>query len=92
MNKARPPLERYSVYATRGPFADVTIDFISGFRESNGFKKICIIVCAFTRYTVAYGCVDETAETAAHCLEFFSSYYRTPKFLRSDRGPAFQVT
>ena len=89
MHKARPPLERHSVYATRGPFVDVTIDFISGFRESNGFKKICIIVCAFTRYTVAYGCVDETAETAAHCLELFSSYFRTPKFLRSDRGPAF---
>ena len=66
MHKARPPLERHSVYATRGPFVDVTIDFISGFRESNGFKKICIIVCAFTRYTVAYGCVDETAETAAY--------------------------
>ena len=71
MNKARPPLERHSVYATRGPFVDVTIDFVTGFRESNGFNKICVIVCSFTRYIVAYGCADETAATAAHCLEVF---------------------
>ena len=89
MNKARPPLERHSVYATRGPFVDVTIDFVTGFRESNGFNKICVIVCSFTQYIVAYGCVDETAATAAHCLEVFSSSFRTPRFLRSDQGPAF---
>ena len=89
MNKARPPLERHSVYATRGPFVDVTIDFVTGFRESNGFNKICVIVCSFTRYIVAYGCADETAATAAHCLEVFSSSFRTPRFLRSDQGPAF---
>ena len=83
MNKARPPLELHSVYATRGHFVDVSIDFVTGFREFNGFDKIEFLcfVFSFTRYIVAYGCADENAATAAHCLEVFSSSFHTPRFI-----------
>ena len=89
MHKANPPLDRHTVYAARGPFIDVTIDFLTGFQESSGYTKICVVMCAFTRYIVLYSCSDETADTAASCLDLFSSTFRCPRYLRSDQGPAF---
>ena len=68
------------------PFHVLNIDFIGPFPDSS---HVLVIICAFTRWTELFWCVDNTAKSAADSLPQHFGRYRAPQMIRSDRGSHF---
>ncbi len=82
----------YHTVANFKPFETFQADVITGLSKTAGFEgytKVMVFVCAFSRFTILFPLSNETAEEVSYLLLQVHGIFGTPRFLVSDGAPAF---
>ena len=87
--KTQPPLKPLEV-PTR-PWAHITMDFITGLPESEGYNAILVVVDRFSKMGIFIPCTEKTdsKKTAKMLLDNVFTKHGLPDKITSDRGPQF---
>ena len=87
--RIKPQLEYHTTSSFR-PFETVQADFLTGIGKSDkGFDCILVFTCTFTRYTMLYPCVNQTALSVANNLLHLWGIFGSIKQMTSDGAPCF---
>jgi len=87
--RIKPKLEYHSTSGFK-PFDTVQADFLTGIGKSDkGFSCILVFTCTFTRYTMLYPCVDQTAPSVANNLLHLWGVFGSIRQLTSDGASCF---
>jgi len=84
------PLLEYHTNSSFKPFEVFQADFLTGIGKSDkGFSCILSFVCTYTRYTMLYPCMDQTAQSVVNALLHLWGVFGSPKQLTTDGGACF---
>jgi len=87
--RPRPVLE-YHTNSSFKPFEVFQADFLTGIGKSTkGYSCILAFVCTFTRYTMLYPCVDQTASSVNNALLHLWGIFGSLRQLTSDGAACF---
>ena len=88
-DRVKPVLE-YHTTSSFKPFETVQADFLTGIGKSAlGYNCILVFTCTFTRYTMLYACVDQTAPSVANNLLHLWGIFGNIRQLTSDGASSF---
>ena len=80
----------YHTTSSFKPFEVFQADFLTGIGESEkGYNCVLSFVCAFTRYTMLYPCIDQTAFSVCNALLHLWGVFGSPRQLTTDGAACF---
>ena len=87
--RPKPVLE-YHTTSSFKPFEVFQADFLAGIGASEKvYNCVLSFVCTFTRYTMLYSCVDQTASSACNALLHLWGVFGDPRQLTTDGAACF---
>eukprot|EP00918_Siedleckia_nematoides_P099937 GHVU01218606.1.p1 GENE.GHVU01218606.1~~GHVU01218606.1.p1 ORF type:complete len:1004 (-),score=109.13 GHVU01218606.1:721-3732(-) len=72
------------------PNHTVFADFYTMSEAATGEKKLLVLKCGWTGFTMLYACQTDDGETVGNCLADWAKHYTLPEVLSTDQGPHFK--